>query len=88
MILTKLNKIYNQWRDNKTHRRTSNKIKETKDWFKVEEKDGRVYLMCDGVAFASLGKHVSISELTENLKVARQAAIDYRIGIIQSDERD
>lgn len=45
--------------------------------FKVAEKNGKIYLIHHGYAFAEMDRHASASEIADKLNEARKAALEF-----------
>ncbi len=71
-----MKKIIDWWNDRKESSR-KNEIENVRFDFKVAERNGKIYLMHKGYAFAVIAKDMSASEIAAKLNEARKAALEF-----------
>lgn len=65
------------WRNRRRQNALSNKLREIEKTFQVEERNGILYLMCDGVPYKALSQMLTAGEITELLSDARASMRNY-----------
>lgn len=62
------------WRENRQAARREQAERETAARFDIEQRDGRMFITCDGVAFVELEGGCTVNEAADYLRDARQNA--------------
>lgn len=73
---TNMKKII-KWLNDRREQSKKDRAESLKASYRVSEKDGKVYLVCNGFAFMRISRDAQVSEITELLDAARKAATEY-----------
>lgn len=72
----KMNRLIKWWNDHKENSKRK-AIEAFKADYKVSERNGKIYLVYQGYAFAVLSDKMTASEIAKELDNARNAALEY-----------
>lgn len=72
----KMNRLIKWWNDQKENSKIK-AIKAFKADYKVSERNGKIYLVYQGHAFAELPEEMTAAEIANELDNARNAALEY-----------
>ena len=69
--------LLKKWLENIKARTVEQRVESIKDEFEVREKDGKMWILHQGVAFLELDGNCKASSIPESLNKARETAIKY-----------
>lgn len=70
--------IVREWRSRRSQKEWRNKLQMIHNTFQVEELNGILYLMCDGVPYKQIDSNASATEITVLLGESRNAMRVYQ----------
>lgn len=76
--LTRIKLAFRAWRDRRQAAQAEARARELKDRFEIKERNGRIFLTCDGVAFQEIDPSQNAGDVCELLRAARIDAQSYK----------
>lgn len=76
--LTRIKLAFRAWRDRRQAAQAEARARELKWRFEIKERDGRLFLTCDGVAFQEIDPSQTAATVCELLRAARIDAQAYK----------
>lgn len=76
-IFGRIKAAFAAWCNKRQAGKAADREKEIKDRFDVIERDGRLFIACDGVAFQEITPETSTGEVVAWIQQARQAAVKF-----------
>ena len=76
--LTRIKLVFRAWRDRRQAIQAEARAREIKDRFELKERNGRIFLTCDGVAFQEIDPSQTAATVCELLEAARIDALAYK----------
>lgn len=76
--LTRIKLAFRAWRDRRQAIQAEARARELKDRFEIKERNGRIFLTCDGVAFQEIDPSQNAGDVCELLRAARIDAQTYK----------
>lgn len=77
-FFARINNAFNAWRKRRQADQAKARARELKARFDIEERDGRIFLTCDGVAFQEIDPSQQAGTVCELLNAARTDAENFR----------
>lgn len=76
--LTRIKLAFRAWRDRRQATQAEARARELKDRFEIKERNGRLFLTCDGVAFQEIDPSQNAGDVCELFRAARIDAQTYK----------
>lgn len=76
-FFARINNAFNAWRKRRQANQAKARARELKALFDIEERDGRIFLTCDGIAFQEIDPSEQAGTVCELLNAARLDAQTY-----------
>lgn len=76
--LERIKAAFRAWRKRRQDAQAEADARELKDCFEIKERDGRLFLTCDGVAFQEIAPSQTAATVCELLRAARIDAQAYK----------
>lgn len=77
-FFARINNAFRAWRDRRQAAQAEVRARELKWRFEIKERDGRLFLTCDGVAFQEIDPSQTAATVCELLRAARIDAQAYK----------
>lgn len=80
--------IFRKFLNSQRQKNRRDEVERLRSLFTVEDHDGKLWLLCDGTAFAFLSDDSTTGSAVETIEGCRRAAVAHRYGLSVADDAE